>query len=84
MKHIVELKVAVLGYDTKEEAERDLRAHVAHGLAGAEVTVLDRVMKDTKNLPPEVLIAAEFGYKACEKGQNIQMMLSKLNEVWKG
>jgi 2-keto-3-deoxy-6-phosphogluconate aldolase len=40
MKHIVELKVAVLGYDTKEEAERDLRAHVAHGLAGAEVTVL--------------------------------------------
>lgn len=84
MKHIIELKVAVLGYDTAFEAEKDLREHIANMRGGCKAAVIDHLMEDTKNLPSNVLIAAEFGYKACEKGQSIQMMLSKLNEVWKG
>lgn len=32
-------------------------------------------------LSPAVVVAAEFGYKCCEKGMNIQAMLQKLFDL---
>jgi hypothetical protein len=46
MKHIVEIKVAILGYDTAEEAERDLREHVARMTGGCKSEVLESRVVD--------------------------------------
>jgi hypothetical protein len=31
-----------------------------------------------------MMLACEFGYKACERHENLEMALSKINEILKG
>lgn len=42
----------------------------------------DMNFRPPNTIPVAVLLAAEFAYKSCEKGDNLQMMFGKLRDIY--
>jgi hypothetical protein len=47
------------------------------------VAFIDKMNTLHNNLKHENLLALEFGYKLCEKGENIQFAIGEYNKLWR-